>query len=230
MEFTKMLNAVRNALADKFRAVLASDYHRWYYDTGVWRSTRWMGAIAQKSVSDMWNYQEILASLRPSLIIEFGTGYGGSALFFAAVMRQIGKPFRILSVDINGTNIHDAAKNDADIALMQASSSDPSVAERVKELKAEYPGQIFAILDSDHRKEHVLAEMLLLRPLLAPGDYLIVEDSNINGHPVLPSWGDGPFEAIQEYTRRFSDDYRWDKERELKFGFTFAPRGFLVRR
>jgi cephalosporin hydroxylase len=92
-----------------------------------------------------------------------------------------------------------------------------------------FPGPVFAILDSDHTKRHVLAEMLLLRPLMKPGDYMVVEDSNINGHPVLPDWGEGPYEAIQEYLKTYPNDYRKDEARESKFGFTFATGGFLIR-
>jgi cephalosporin hydroxylase len=227
---------VRQVLANKLSVLLyhpsdsvTEDYHRWYYNTHVWRSTEWMGVPTHKSVADMWNYQEILFSLTPSLVVEFGTYCGGSALFFATIMRQIGKPFQVLSVDVNDSLIRDAARTDPNIELMKASSSDPSVANRIKELKIRYPGPTFAILDSDHTKDHVLAEMLLLRPLLSSGDYMIVEDSNINGHPVLPLWGAGPYEAIEEYSRRFPDDYILDSEREKKFGFTFAPQGFLVR-
>jgi cephalosporin hydroxylase len=76
---------------------------------------------------------------------------------------------------------------------------------------------------------HVLAEMKLLRPLLSAGNYLIVEDSNINGHPVLPRWGGGPYEAIEAYEHRFPNDYAHDRARENKFGCTFAPNGFLIR-
>ncbi len=184
-----------------------------------------MGIPTQKSVSDMWNYQEIIFSLKPSLIIEFGTAAGGSALFFAMILRQIGKPFRVLSVDVG-----DAVTKDPDIELMKASSADPSVASRILDLKSRYPGPIFAILDSDHTKAHVLSEMMLVRPLLSPGDYMIVEDSDINGHPVLPLWGDGPYEAVEEYFSRFPNDYVRDTKREAKFGFTSAPQGFLVRR
>jgi cephalosporin hydroxylase len=104
------------------------------------------------------------------------------------------------------------------------------VTEIITELKQEFTGSIFAILDSDHRKEHVLNEMLLLRPLLKSGDYLVVEDGNINGHPVLPGWGEGPYEALQEYFTRYPDDYERDYAREQKFGFTFATAGFLIRR
>jgi cephalosporin hydroxylase len=85
-------------------------------------------------------------------------------------------------------------------------------------------------LDSDHSKAHVLAEIKTLRPLLVAGDYLIVEDSSVNGHPVYPSHGPGPFEAIAEYFQQYPEDYRHDAVREGKFGFSFATRGFLVRR
>jgi cephalosporin hydroxylase len=72
--------------------------------------------------------------------------------------------------------------------------------------------------------------MKTLRPLLVSGDYLIVEDSNVNGHPVEPSHGPGPFEAINEYFQQYPEDYRHDAAREAKFGFSFATRGFLIRR
>jgi len=75
----------------------------------------------------------------------------------------------------------------------------------------------------------MLKEMKLLRHVLARGDYLVVEDTNINGHPVLPGWGPGSYEAIEAYEHEFPDDYTHDVAREQKFGFTFAPRGFLIR-
>ncbi|MBL7660627.1 rhamnosyl O-methyltransferase, partial [Escherichia coli] len=81
--------------------------------------------------------------------------------------------------------------------FVESSSTDPASAEQIQRLKNEYPGKIFAILDSDHSMNHVLAEMKVLRPLLSAGDYLVVEDSNINGHPVLPGCGPGPYEAIE---------------------------------
>jgi len=220
--------ALGAALSPSRRA--ANQYHKWYYSTEVWKQTTWMGVPVMKSVSDMWNYQEILHSLRPSLLLEFGTFYGGSAMFFASILRQIGAPFRVLSVDIDHSNVYDAVKQDSAIELLTASSSGEDALQRIKKLKAEYPGPVFAILDSDHSKAHVLSELMAIRPLLSSGDYVIVEDSNINGHPVLPLWGPGPYEAVTEYVKNFPDDYILDSERENKFGFTFAPHGFLMRR
>ncbi len=199
-------------------------YHHWYYSTGVWTTTSWMGIPTLKSPSDMWNYQEIIFELRPTLVVEFGTFRGGSALFFASVMRNLGQPFRILSVDITRCNV-----SDPDVEFLTVSSSDARVADRIRQLRAAYPGPMFAILDSDHSQTHVLAEMKLLRPLTHRCDYLIVEDSNINGHPVDRSFGPGPFEAIGSYFAEYPNDYVHDSARERKFGFTFATNGFLIR-
>jgi len=207
----------------------AEEYQKWYYNTFVWKKTTWMGITCWKSVSDMWSYQEILFDVKPSLVIEFGSNQGGSALFFATVMRGIGKPFKVLSVDINHRPLDPAARRDPDIEFVESSSTAPAIAELIRSLRDEFPGKVFAILDSDHTKDHVLAEMKLLRPLLSAGDYLLVEDSCVNGHPVLPGWGPGPYEAIEAYEREFPDDYTHDEEREKKFGWTQAPNGFLIR-
>ncbi len=205
-------------------------YHLWYYSNRIWDTTTWVGVKTLKSPSDMWNYQEILSILNPSLVIEFGTRFGGSALFFAGVMRQLGNRFKVLSVDIDSSNISERTRRDPDVELLTLSSVDPQVAERIAVLRRDYPGPAFVILDSDHTEAHVLAEMTLLRPLLVRGDYMIVEDSNINGHPVYPSFGPGPFEAMEKYFRQYPNDYEYDSKRESKFGFAFATNGFLIRR
>jgi cephalosporin hydroxylase len=204
-------------------------YHRWYYDTEVWQGVKFLGVPCYKSVSDMWNYQEILAELSPALIVEFGTRFGGSALYFSVIGRAINPELRVLSVDISHEDVFPQVFADSAIHLMTASSAEPSVATAIRRMREIYPGKIFFILDSDHSKTHVLAELELLRGVVASGDYLIVEDSNINGHPVLPGWGDGPYEAIEEYRTRYPEDYVLDSVREGKFGFTFAPKGFWIK-
>jgi cephalosporin hydroxylase len=207
----------------------SEEYHKWYYNTAVWKKTTWMGVHCWKSVIDMWNYQEILFELKPSLVIEFGSAHGGSALFFASVMRQIGQPFKVLSVDVNHGRLDPAARCDSDILFVESRSTVPAIAEHIQRLKSEFPGNLFAILDSSHSMNHVLAEMKLLRPLLSAGDYLVAEDSNVNGHPVRPGFGPGPYEAIEAYEHEFPNDYQHDLVRENKFGWTFAPNGFLIR-
>ena len=178
----------------------------------------------------MWNYQEILFELKPSLVLEFGTHHGGSTLYFAELLKLISPDFRVLTVDIDQSIVDSRVRRHDHIELLESSTTSSLVARRFVELRRLYPGKAFCILDSDHRKDYVLAELTVLRPLTASGDYVVVEDGNINGHPVLPDWGAGPYEALKEYRDRYPGDYLLDTAREEKFGFTFAPAGFLIRR
>jgi cephalosporin hydroxylase len=113
--------------------------------------------------------------------------------------------------------------------VIESSSTGSAVADRMQQLRDEFPVRVFAILDSDHAKQHVLAELKLLRPLLGAGDYVVVEDSSVNGRPVLTGWSPGPYEAIEEYVAEFPGDYTHDSHREGKFGWSFATNGFFIR-
>ena len=135
----------------------------------------------------------------------------------------------MLTVDTLGSRIDRQTLDHPHIEVKTASSTDPATAQRIAELKDLFPGPVFAILDSDHSAAHVRAELELITPLLAPGDYLVVEDSNLNGHPVMPDYGPGPFEAVAGYLADHPRAYRVDRAREAKFGFSFAPGGFLIR-
>jgi cephalosporin hydroxylase len=84
-----------------------------------------------------------------------------------------------------------------------------------------------AILDSDHRAEHVLTEMRTYAPLVGLGYYLIVEDTNVNGNPVVPEFGPGPREAVAAFLAEQAS-FVVDDTRE-KFGLTFNPGGYLKR-
>src|SRR6185437_12420289 len=106
---------MKSAIVKLATRLAPTAYHFWYYHNAVWSQTTWLGVHTQKLPSDMWSYQEILISLRPSLVIEFGTFQGGATLFFLTVMRQIGNKFKILSVDIDHSQTSNLTKADPDI-------------------------------------------------------------------------------------------------------------------
>jgi cephalosporin hydroxylase len=126
--------------------------------------------------------------------------------------------------------IDERARQHPRIELLTGSSVSDATRRRIHEVRDEFPGPVFAILDSDHAADHVEAELALLTPLLVSGDYVVVEDSNLNGHPVMPDYGPGPYEAVERYLAAHPGSYDRDEIRERKFGFTFAPGGFLIRR
>ena len=200
-------------------------FHQLYYEGlpgqgHIFSRTSWMNVPCLKCPLDLWVYQEIIAELRPDLIIETGTYAGGSALFMAHVMDIVGKG-EVISIDIElkPRPFHSR------ITYVTGSSADGSLISSLLDRRAAETRLV--VLDSDHKKQHVLAELRLLAPYVSVGSYVIVEDTNINGHPAAPSFGDGPQEAVQEFLRGNSNFVR-DHSRE-KFLMTFNPNGFLKR-
>ena len=64
----------------------------------------------------------------------------------------------------------------------------------------------------------------MLVPVLKPGDYVIVEDTNLDGreHAVAPGWGPSPYDAITHFMAYNRGIFERDLEREVKFGFSQA--------
>ncbi len=200
-------------------------FHQLYYQSGeqTWKRTRWLGVRLLKCPLDLWIYQELLFELRPDVIVECGTYQGGSALFLASICDLLNHG-RVCSIDVlrqPECPVHER------IEYLIGSSTSEAVLTMVRERI--HPGERpLVILDSDHRKAHVLAELKAYAPLIPPGGYLIVEDSNINGHPVFAEYGPGPTEALIEFLAEHPE-FESDRERE-KLLLTFNPRGYLRRR
>jgi cephalosporin hydroxylase len=208
--------------------IFLEQYHTWFYRRELWKRT-FLGVPCLKSPLDLWNYQEIISELKPCLVVEFGTYKGGSALFFAEVLTRISPEGFVLTVDNKDHVIDTRVTNHPRIERLICESTSPIVHQRVTSLRGSSDRPIFVVLDDDHSEQHVLAELLFLRSLLKTADYLVVEDGNINGHPVRSDFGPGPLEALRHYMLRFPEDYRRDVTREWLFGFTFAVEGYLVR-
>ncbi len=198
-------------------------FHRLYYDTAVWKDTYWLGVRTQKCPLDLWIYQEILHETRPDLILETGTAHGGSALYLASVCDLLGRG-EIVTVDIYP--IEDRPEHDRITYITGSSTSDEVVAE-IERLVTGHE-RVLVILDSDHSRDHVLDELRIYSRFVTQGSYLIVEDTNVNGHPAMPEHGPGPMEALDEYLAE-TDEFEIDAARE-KFFMTFNPRGFLRKR
>jgi cephalosporin hydroxylase len=203
---------------------VADDFHRLYYERGeaggTWKDTRFLGVTTWKVPLDLWIYQELLAELRPGLIVETGTAHGGSALYLATICEALGVG-EVVSVDIGEWPDRPAHPR---LTYVTASSTDPRVVEELAN-RAERAGAVLVVLDSDHSRDHVLAELRAYAPLVTTGSYLVVEDTNVNGHPVHEAFGPGPMEAVQDFLKE-RDDFEVDRSRE-KLLFTFNPGGWL---
>jgi cephalosporin hydroxylase len=209
--------------------LIADRFHDLYYSKRmgpghhrIWEQTKWMGYPVLKTPADLWIYQEILWEVKPDLVIETGTFASGTSLFIANMMDLIGKG-RVVSIDIQVLSLR--ARHER-ITYLTGSSTDPAIARSAAAHAV--PGEsCLVILDSDHTQAHVAQELTLLAPLVSVGSYLIVEDSNINGHPIYPSFGPGPYEAIGEFLKNHPS-FVPDKSRE-KFLVSWNPNGYLRR-
>ena len=195
--------------------------HDVLYRSDAWTDATWLGAQALKNPLDLWVYQEIMAETRPELVVETGTYRGGSAFFLASICDLLGAG-EVLSLDIEP--VRDDYPKHARITYFGGrSSTDPEV---VAEVRARAEGKrTLVILDSDHSRSHVEAELAEYAPLVPVGCYLIVEDSNIGQirKDLLP----GPLEAIDVFLAG-TDAFEIDRSRE-KFLITFNPSGYLRR-
>lgn len=195
-----------------------------YYSSafgGTWKNLSWLGTPIQKHPFDCWIYQEILYTLRPDYIIETGTKVGGSTLFFANIC-DILNHGEVITVDIDHA---DNLPQHNRITYLTGSSIDGNIVNfispRVKDKV------VMVILDSDHSKQHVLKELELYSKFVSVGSYIIVEDTNITGFPVIGTFEDGPLEAVIGFIKE-NKDFVIDRKCEKLYS-TFDRCGFLMR-
>lgn len=204
---------------------IEEEFHAKYYYSKVWADTYFMGKKVFKCPNDLWIYQEILWETKPDIIIECGTFHGGSALYYAKLFDMMGTNGQIITIDVDAMPempVHER------ITYLYGSSTSEEILDKVKEL-IKGKEKIMVILDSDHSKDHVLKELELYHGFVTKGCYLVVEDSNINGHPVYSGFGQGPgpMEAIEAFLPRHPE-FETDKSKE-KFMMSFNPNGYLKR-
>jgi cephalosporin hydroxylase len=227
-ELLLTLHYRRELAAPRSEQDVARKFQEVFYNSLVWRNpTTWRGIPSEQAPTDNWEMQELIGELRPEYIIETGTLYGGTTLFYADVLSDVNPAGKVITIDIE-PKVEEASKVPVwkqRVEMIVGSSVDPKVTDRVGQ---EVLGKkVLVTLDSLHTRDHVLKEMEVYSKLVTPGSYLVVQDTNINGNPVLPGFGPGPHEAVQEFLRTH-DNFVVDRSRE-KFLLTFYPGGWLKR-
>ena len=189
MSLSEMFHRVRRALGHEIKTLrgvlyrrialdpadersVVTEFHRLYFDARAfnmtWRNTHFRGQPVLKCPLDLWLYQEILHALRPAVIVETGTAFGGSALYLASICDLLGTG-RVITIDIANRPKRPVHSR---ISYVTGSSVDPEIVERVRtDVGSESP--VMVLLDSDHGRDHVLAEIEAYAPLITRGSYLI---------------------------------------------------------
>ena len=203
---------------------VVAEFHKKYYGdrfTELWGRTYYKGIPCQKCPLDLWVYHELLYTYKPEFVVELGVLSGGTTAFLCDMADNMHLNTKVITVDVLPVGLSVYPR----MIPILGSSIDPEVFKTVKHLVSNKT--VIVILDSLHNKPHVLSELETYHPLIKVGGYLIVEDTNLNGHPVRDDWGPGPYEAVEEFLPNHPE-FVVDPECE-RFMLTFNPSGYLKR-
>jgi len=206
---------------------ICDNFHKLYEKKRIWENTTWLGIPMWKFPFDAFIIQELIFKIKPDNIIETGTNFGGSALFYASILELLGHG-KVITVDIKSKFVLNSIVFNIftkRIINIIGDSINQKIYNSIREITSGMNNLV--ILDSWHSKEHVLKELNLYSKLVPVGSYIIVEDTHVNGHPIEWEWGEGPYEAVQEFLKTHNN-FAIDKECE-KLLITFNPCGYLKK-
>lgn len=179
----------------------------------------WHGIRIVKFPNDMIQYAELIFANKPDLIVETGTRFGGSALFFADLC-EMNRHGNVISIDIRPA---DSFPRHPRITYLTGRSTSKEVLDRVAALVA--GKTVMVSLDSDHRRVHVKRELHYYGRFVTPGQYLVVEDTDIT--LVSHDHREGPLQAVQWYLARHKEFAA--EPFEKRWWLTHNPQGWLRR-
>jgi cephalosporin hydroxylase len=166
----------------------------------------WLGRPTIQLPEDMVVMQEVIYRVRPDVIVETGVAHGGSLVFYASLCKAMGSG-RVVGIDID-IRAHNRAAIEAHelfplITLLEGSSTDRRIVEQVSGLIG--PDETaLVILDSDHSRSHVTAELDAYSPFVSPGSYLVATDGVMEWLTEVPGvpadWAtDNPKAAVEQW-------------------------------
>ena len=202
----------------------------------------WLGRPMIQLPEDMVRIQEVIWHLRPDVVVETGVAHGGSLVFYASLFEAMGHG-RAIGVDID-IRSHNRAAIEAHplaarIKLIEGSSTAPGTLAAVRHSIGPVE-TVLVMLDSNHSRAHVEAELDLYAPLVSRGSYIVACDgimANLAGAPrTAPDWTwNNPIAAVESFLTRNQDFVLEEphfpfNEGNVRSRVTYWPKSFLKRR
>ena len=201
----------------------------------------WLGRPIIQLPEDVVRIQEVIHQLQPDVIVETGVAHGGALVYYASLCKIFGKG-RVVGVDIE-IRPHNRKALEAHplselITLIEGSSTDPATLSQVA--AAIRPGETtLVILDSNHTRDHVFAELEAYSGFVSVGSYIIAMDGIMelvaDTPRGKPEWSlDNPISAVEEFVRDHPEfvveQPGWGfNESELRSNVTHWQKGYLRR-
>lgn len=203
----------------------------------------WMGRPIIQLPEDLVRVQEMIFQVKPDVILETGVAHGGSLIFYASLFEAMRCRGRVIGIDIE-IRPHNRAEIESHplfdrITLIEGSSVAPETVQKAKALIA--PGQkVLVILDSNHLRGHVRAELEAYCDLVCPGSYIVATDGVMREVADVPrgtpSWiDDNPTTAARDFAEAHPEFELTEppfafNESTLDFQITHWPGAWLRRR
>jgi cephalosporin hydroxylase len=170
----------------------------------------WMGRPIIQHPEDTMRLQEAIYFLQPAVIVETGVAHGGSLIFYASLFKAMGKPGRVVGVDIEIRPHNRRAIESHElfeyVTLIEGDSAAPHTVARIAETIR--PGEsVLVLLDSNHSYAHVTSELEAYGPLVTPGSYIVATDGIMrlvhDAPRGAPDWAtDNPAQAALDFVAR----------------------------
>ena len=222
-------------------AAVSRAWLRCGWDTKYVYSFSWLGRPVIQLPEDMLRIQEVIFAVAPDVIIETGVAHGGSLVFYASLCKALDRG-RVIGIDVeirkhNRTAIEEHPLADR-ISLVEGSSIDPAVVERVREM-VRPSDRVLVLLDSCHTKAHVLAELEAYAPLVSRDSYIVATDGIMQDLVGAPrshddwSWNN-PQQAAREFVEKHAE-FRIEEpaipfnEGMITHRVTYWPSAYLKR-
>lgn len=158
-----------------------ADNLRWYEQT-------WLGVPTWQLADDLVALQRIVFDANPKWIVETGTKFGGSAIFFASLLAMMGRTTGsgggVITVDVHETIEARELLSDKPHRFapwvrqrLVGDAKAPEILAAISAAIAADSGSVMVFLDDWHDGDHVYAEMQMYSKLVTPGGILIVADT-----------------------------------------------------
>ena len=187
--------------------------------------TRYRGIGCLKSPFDMVLYLQLFSRHVPRTVIEIGTRFGGSALWFADMMDNHGVSANVITIDIAPPE----GFEDPRIRLLEGESKELGEALDEDLLSAPHPWLV--VEDSSHRYEDSIAVLRFFHPHLQTGDYIVIEDGVVAfmDPEKYGKYESGPTRAVEDFIAQHELDYELDESLCDHFGrnVTYNPNSWL---
>lgn len=195
-----------------------------HHQGSVLGSLKWMGVPVLKNPIDLAMYWEIIWECKPDTIIEIGSKYGGSALFFACLLDTFCGGGCVVSIDIDHSDFR------AQYPTISCLTGDSGSAEIAQRALGMCSGNVMVVHDGDHSPEQVYKDLCLYAPMVSVGQYLVVEDTIIDEFrpgDSIGMAGGGPRVAVAKF-RNTHPNFVPDASKERYF-LTYNRGGWLKR-